>query len=200
MSATPLRGHLAEFGVVNTLISHGRELVESCRQPSGDGPGDVILLAYCGLSTRRSTSWKRAIVADYRRDPVDWRRKVLASAGGSPLRRFWPARQIRRYSQIRSAFRRLVWRDAWAQLDRRQGEIRVEQLQQGTGGPSDGLLRHLDFGTAKAQGRVVRLAGRAQSAQTAQGRYGGVGQQLARIVWRSSPPARAFRTSIYAKA
>jgi hypothetical protein len=44
----------------------------------------------------------------------------------------------------------------------------------------------------------VRLAGRAQSAQTAQGR--GVANKLAWIVWAIITTGEAFRTSIYAKA
>jgi hypothetical protein len=46
----------------------------------------------------------------------------------------------------------------------------------------------------------VRLAGRAQSAQTGQGRGGGVGQQARRIVRAIITTGEVFRTSIYAKA
>jgi hypothetical protein len=74
---------------------------------------------------------------------------------------------------------RLAWRDAQSELDRRQGEIRVDnQAGQSVYPTASGVGRHLGLaGGAKAQGRVVRLAGRAQSAQTAQGRGRGVGQQ-----------------------
>jgi hypothetical protein len=105
--------------------------------------------------------------------------------------------------QIRPRFRRLAWRDAQTQLDRRQGEIRVDnQARQSVYPSASGVGRHLGLaGGAKAQGRVVRLAGRAQSAQTGQGRgRGGLANKLARIVWAIITTGEAFRTSIYAKA
>src|ERR1700727_3158690 len=63
--------------------------------------------------------------------------------------------------------------------DWRQGEIRVDnQAGQSVYPTASCVGRHLGLaGGAKAQGRVVRLAGRAQSPQTGQGRGRGVGQQ-----------------------
>ena len=55
-------------------------------------------------------------------------------------------------------------------------------------------------GYAKAQGRVVRLAGRAQSPQTKQVVAVALANKLARIVWTIITTGEAFRTSIYAKA
>jgi hypothetical protein len=46
----------------------------------------------------------------------------------------------------------------------------------------------------------VRLAGRAQSAQTGQGVAVALANKLARIVWAIITTGEAFRSSIYAKA
>jgi hypothetical protein len=112
-------------------------------------------LRNCGLSTRRASP----------------------ASARSPLRRFWAARQIR--LQIRPRLLRLTWRDAQAELDRRQGETRFDhQGGQSLYSTASGVGRHLGpAGSAKPQGRVVRLAGCAQSAQTGQGRGRSVGQQ-----------------------
>jgi transposase len=94
-----LRGHLAEFGVIAAKgISHVEELVERAagadlRRWSRRRWG--FCLRNCGLSTRRSTSSSAQLspTIDAIRS-AGWRRASPASAR-SPLRRFWPARQIR---------------------------------------------------------------------------------------------------------
>ena len=102
MSVNALRGHLAEFGVIAAKgISHVEELVE--RAAAADLPAMVqatlgVLLAQLRSLDAATDELERAIVANHRRDPsADWRRASPASAR-SPLRRFWPARQIRRPS------------------------------------------------------------------------------------------------------
>src|ERR1700733_3000642 len=103
MSVNALRGHLAEFGVIAAKgISHVEELVE--RAAAADLPAMVqatlgVLLAQLRSLDAATDELERAIVANHRRDPsADWRRASPASAR-SPLRRFWPARQIRRPSK-----------------------------------------------------------------------------------------------------
>jgi transposase len=102
MSVNALRGHLAEFGVIAAKgISHVEELVE--RAAAADLPAMVqatlgVLLAQLRSLDAAIDELERAIVADHRRDrSAGWRRASPASAR-SPLRRFWPARQIRRPS------------------------------------------------------------------------------------------------------
>ena len=113
MSVNALRGHLAEFGVIAAKgISHVEGLVE---RAAADLPAMVqatlgVLLAQLRSLDAAIDELERAIVADHRRDPVS--RLTAASVPASaysPLRRFWPARQIRRL-QIRPRFRRLAWR------------------------------------------------------------------------------------------
>ena len=106
-------------------IGHVEELVE--RAATADLPAMVqatlgFCLRNCGLSTRRSTSSsaRSSPTIDAIRS-AGWRRASPASAR-SPLRRFRPARQTAGL-QIRPRFRRLAWRDAQAELDRRQGEL-----------------------------------------------------------------------------
>ena len=132
----------------------------------------------CGLSTRRptSSSARSSPTIDAIRQPTGGERPRRRRA-----RRFGDSGQRARSAglQIRPRFRRLAWRDAQTELDRRQGEIRVDnQAGQSVYPTASCVGRHLGLaGGAKAQGRVVRLAGRAQSPQTGQGRGRGVGQQ-----------------------
>ena len=99
MSVNALRGHLAEFGVIAAKgISHVEELLE---RAAADLPAMVqatlgVLLAQLRSLDAAIDELERAIVADHRRAirSAGWRRASPASAR-SPLRRFWPARQIR---------------------------------------------------------------------------------------------------------
>jgi transposase len=180
MSVNALRGHLAEFGVIAAKgISHVEELVE--RAAAADLPAMVqatlgVLLAQLRSLDAAIDELERAIVADHRRDPVS---RLAASVPGVGALAASAILARSAGLQIRPRFRRLAWRDAQAELDRRQGEIRVDnQAGQSVYPTASGVGRHLGLaGGAKAQGRVVRLAGRAQSAQTGQGRGRSVGQQ-----------------------
>jgi hypothetical protein len=190
MSVNALRGHLAEFGVIAAKgISHVEELVE--RAAAADLP--AMVQATLGVMLAQLRSLDAATIAsmvgdDRALELVDRRPSTRSGqpAGGERPRR----RRARRFGdsgqrprsarlQIRPRFRRLAWRDAQAELDRRQGETRFDhQAGQSLYPTASGVGRHLGLaGGAKAQGRVVRLAGRAQSAQTGQGRGRGVGQQ-----------------------
>ena len=182
MSVNALRGHLAEFGVIAAKgISHVEELVE--RAAGADLPAMVqatlrFCLRNCGLSTRRSTSSsaRSSPTIDAIRS-ASWRRASPASAR-SPLRRFWPPRQIRRPSNPAAISPPgLARRPSRTRSAARETRF-DHQAGQSLYPTASGVGCHLGLaGGAKAQGRVVRLAGRAQSAQTGQGRGGGVGQQ-----------------------
>ena len=189
MSVNALRAHLAEFGVIAAKgISHVEELVE--RAAAADLPTMVqatlgVLLAHnCGLSTPRSTSSSSA-----RSSPTidairsaGWRRAIPSSAR-SPLRRFWPARQIRRPSNPDRDF--AAWLGVTPKQNSTGGKEKFGSItKQGKSRYIRRQLLVLAFAISvlrarrqSAKARVVRLAGRAQSAQTGQGRGGGVGQQ-----------------------
>ncbi len=182
MSVNALRGHLAEFGVIAAKgISHVEELLE--KPAAADLPAMVqatlgILLAQLRSLDAAIDELERAIVADHRRDPVS---RLAASVPGVGA---LAASAILASAPDPRAFKSGRDFAAWLgatprELDRRQGEIRVDnQAGQSVYPTASSVGRHLGLaGGAKAQGRVVRLAGRAQSAQTAQGRGGGVGQQ-----------------------
>ena len=154
------------------------------------------------IARRGDDELERATVANHRRDPGQ-------PAGGERPRR----RRARRFGdsgqrarsarlQIRPRFRRLPWRDAQAELDRRQGETRLDrQAGQSLYPTASGVGRRLGLaGGAKAQGRVVRLAGRPQSAKPAKVVAVALAKKLARIVWAIITTGEAFRSSIYAKA
>jgi hypothetical protein len=186
-SAERLARSSAEFGVITAKgISHVEELVE--RAATADLLAMVqatlgVLLARLRPLDATIDELERATVADHRRDPVS--RLAGSVPGVGALAAFGDSGQRARSArlQIRSRFRRLAWRDAQAELDggqrefgsiTKQGNRYIRRLLM--------LGRHLGLaGGAKAQGRVVRLAGRAHSAQTDQDRGRGIGQ-LARIV------------------
>lgn len=183
MSVNALRGHLAEFGVIAAKgIGHVEELVE--RAATADLPAMVqatlgVLLAQLRGLDAAIDELERAIVADHRRDPVSRLAASVPGVGALAASAILASAPDPHAFQIRPRFRRLAWRDAQAELDRRQGEIRVDnQTGQSLYPTATGVGRHLDLaGGAKAQGRVVRLVGCAQSAQTGQGRGRSVGQQ-----------------------
>ncbi len=83
MSVNALRGHLAEFGVIAAKgIGHVEELVE--RAATADLPAMVqatlgVLLAQLRSLDAAIDELERAIVADYRRDPVS---RLAASVPG----------------------------------------------------------------------------------------------------------------------
>jgi hypothetical protein len=86
--------------------------------------------------------------------------------------------------KIRPGFAASLGATSRQKLDRRQGEIRVDDWAgRSVYQTASGVVRHLCLESgAKAQGRVVRLAWRAQGAQTAQGRAVVLANKLARIV------------------
>jgi transposase len=182
MSVNALRGHLAEFGVIAAKgISHVEELVE---RAAADLPAMVqatlgVLLAQLRSLDAAIDELERAIVADHRRDPVSRLAASVPGVGALAASAILASAPDPQAFKSGPRFRRLAWRDAQAELDRRQGETRFDhQAGQSVYPTASGVGRHLGLaGGAKAQGRVVRLAGRAQSAQTGQGRGRGVGQQ-----------------------
>ena len=169
MSVNALRGHLAEFGVIAAKgISHVEELVE--RAAAADLPAMVqatlgVLVAQLRSLDAAIDELERAIVADHRRDPVSRLAASVPGVGALAASAILASAPDPQALQIRPRFRRLAWRNSQAELDRRQGEIRVDnQAGQSVYPTASGVGRHLGLaGGAKAQGRVVRLAGRAQS-------------------------------------
>ena len=183
MSVNALRGHLAEFGVIAAKgISHVEELVE--RAAAADLPAMVqatlgVLLAQLRSLDAATDELERAIVANHRRDPVS---RLAASVPGVGA---LAASAILASAPDSQAFKSGRDFAAWLGATPKQnstggkGEIRVDnQAGQSVYPTASCVGRHLGLaGGAKAQGRVVRLAGRAQSPQTGQGRGRGVGQQ-----------------------
>ena len=209
MSENALRGHLAEFGVIAAKgIGHVEELIE--RAAAADLPAMVqatlgVLLAQLRLSTRRSTSWSA------RSSPARSSTRSGQPAGGERPRR----RRARRFGEFRrvtsdpQAFKSGRDFAAWLGVTPKQNstggkeKLGVDnQAGQSVYPTASGYTRPRSRSAsgAKAQGRVVRLAGRAQSAQTGQVVAVALANKLARIVWAIITTGEVFRTSIYAKA
>ncbi len=183
MSVNALRGHLAEFGVIAAKgIGHVEELVE--RAAGADLPAMVqatlgVLLAQLRSLDAAIDELERAIVADHRRDPVS---RLAASVPGVGA---LAASAILASAPDPHAFKSgrdfAAWLGATPKQNSTGGKEKLGSItKQGQSlyPTASGVGRHLGLaGGAKAQGRVVRLAGCAQSAQTAQGRGRGVGQQ-----------------------
>ena len=181
MSVNALRGHLAEFGVIAAKgIGHVEELVE--RAATADLPAMVqatlgVLLAQLRSLDAAIDELERAIVADHRRDPVS---RLAASVPGVGA---LAASAILASAPDPQAFKSGRDFAAWLGATPKQNSTGGKEKFGSIAGQSvyptaSGVGRHLGLaGGAKAQGRVVRLAGRAQSAQTGQGRGRGVGQQ-----------------------
>ena len=183
MSVNALRGHLAEFGVIAAKgIGHVEELVE--RAAGADLPAMVqatlgALLAQLRGLDAAIDELERAIVADHRRDPVS---RLAASVPGVGA---LAASAILASAPDPHAFKSgrdfAAWLGATPKQNSTGGKEKLGSITkagQSLYPTASGVGRHLDpAGGAKAQGRVVRLAGRAQSAQTGQGRGRSVGQQ-----------------------
>jgi transposase len=198
MSVNALRGHLAEFGVIAAKgISHVDELVE--RTTAADLPEMVqatlrVLLAQLRSLDAVIDELERAIVADHRRDPISRLAVSIPGMGALAALRYWRARQIRGPSN--PAAISPAWLGATPKQNSTGGKEKFGSI---TKQVNRYIRRLLVLGAISvlraAQRRVVRLAGRAQSAQTTQGRGGGVGKTSSAIT-----TGEVFRTSIYAKA
>ena len=151
-----------------------------------------VLLAQLRSLDTAIDELERAIVADHRRDPVS--RLAVERPRRRRARRFGDSGQRARSArlQIRPRFRRLAWRDAQAELDRREGEIRVDnQTGQSLYPTATGVGRHLDLaGGAKRKGPVVDWLAALRARKSAKVWPWRSPTSLPGSSGRSSPPAR----------
>ena len=205
MSVNALRGHLAEFGVIAAKgISHVEELVE--KAAAADLPAMVqatlgVLLAQLRSLDAAIDELERAIVADHRRDPVSRLAASVPASACSPLRRFWPARQIRRL-QIRPRFRRLA-----CATPKQNSTGGKEKLGSITKQGNRYIRRLLVLGAIsvlraapKRKGALCDWLAALRARKPAKVVAVALANKLARIVWAIITTGEAFRTSIYAKA